>query len=311
MFSILSAFIVVVVAILFFTCVRIVPQQSVFVVERLGKFNGALEAGLHLLVPFIDRVAYKIPLQEIPLQTSSQTAITKDNVTITLDAVLYYQVTNPRSAAYGTSDFQTAIEVLAQTTLRSEVGKLELDKLLEERQSINAAVVNALDRAGVEWGVKCLRYEVKDLVPPQNLMTAMQLQLVAEREKRALIARSEGQRQEQINLAEGRKQSQIAASEGEAQAAINRARAESEAITQVARASADALKSVAAALDSEGGDKAMQMKLAERYIDAFGNIAKKGNTVVVPANMGDMSSQVTSLLAIAKGAQTAVGEEAA
>ncbi|KWU19130.1 SPFH domain-containing protein [Burkholderia cenocepacia] len=306
MYSGIAAFIVVVVVTLLFKCVRIVPQQTVFIVERLGRFNGALEAGLHLLVPFIDRIAYKVPLQEIPLQTSSQSAITSDNVTITLDGILYYQVTNPRSAAYGTSNFQTAIEMLAQTTLRAEVGKRELDKLLIERGDINTAVVEALDAAGVEWGVKCLRYEVKDLVPPQNLLAAMQLQLVAEREKRALIARSEGQRQEQINLAEGRKQADIAASEGESQAAINRAKGEASAILEVAKASAEALRSVAAAANAEGGDKAMQLKVAEQYIAAFGNIAKTGNTVVVPANLTDLGGQVTSLLAIAKGVQPAV-----
>lgn len=284
-------------------CIRIVPQQSAFVVERLGKFHAVLEAGFHVLIPFVDRVAYRVPLQEIPMDTEPQSAITRDNVTVTLDGVLYYQVTDPRQAAYGTSNFETAIEMLAKTTLRSEVGKRELDKLLEERATINTAVISALDEAALNWGVKVLRYEVKDITPPDNVLKAMEMQLTAEREKRARIARSEGQRSEEINLAEGKKQAAIAESEGEKAAAINRAEGEAAAILSVAIATAEALEKVAAATNKEGGQTAVQLKVAEKYVEAFGNIAKEGNTVVVPANMGDLGSLITGAMGILKTGQ--------
>jgi len=281
-------------------CIRIVPQQSAFIVERLGKFHATLDAGLHILIPFVDRVAYRVPLQEIPMDTDPQAAITKDNVTVTIDGVLYYQVTDPQSAAYGTSDFEAAIEMLAKTTLRSEVGKRELDRLLEERGTINAAVVSALDEASQGWGVKVLRYEVKDITPPESILHAMQMQLTAEREKRALIARSEGQRAEQVNLAEGEKSAAIAASEGNKLAAINKAEGEARALTMVAEATAEAIEKIASAIQKPGGEQAIQLKVAEQYVGAFGNIAKQGTTVVVPADMSNLASLITGAMSIVK-----------
>ena len=292
---------VVLSALLVYKGIRIVPQQTACIVERVGKYHATLHAGIHVLLPFIDRVAYVIPLQEIPMDTDPQAAITRDNVGVTMEGVLYYQVTDPKAAAYGTTDFETAIEMLAKTTLRSEVGKRELDRLLEEREAINAAVVSALDEASSGWGVKVLRYEVKDIMPPQNVLNAMQLQLVAERERRAVVARSEGQRTEQINLADGQRQAAIAQSEGERQAAINKAQGEADAILSVARATAEALETVGKAIQSSGGDKAVQLKVAEQYVDAFSKIAKEGNTVVVPANMADLSGLITAAMAVTKG----------
>ncbi len=282
--------------------VRIVPQQSAYVVERLGKYFGTLEAGLHFLIPFVDRVAYEVPLQEIPLdEGTALSAITRDNVTVSIDGVLYYQVTDARQAAYGTADYEAAIEVLAKTTLRSEVGKRDLDKLLEDRQSINTAVISALDEAALNWGVKVLRYEVKDITPPESVLKAMQMQMTAEREKRALIARSEGQRTEEINLAEGKKKAAIAESEGEREAAVNRAEGEAAAVRAMASATAEALERVAQALQKPGGQQAVELKVAERYVDAFANIAKQGTTVVVPANMSDLSGLITSAMSVMKG----------
>ena len=260
--------------------IRIVPQQTSLIIERLGKYHTTLHAGLHILIPFIDRVAHRVPLQEIPMDTEPQSAITRDNVTVLVDGILYYQVTDPRSAAYGTSDFRVAIELLAKTTLRSEIGKYELDKLLEERQAINVAVVNALDEASVGWGVKVLRYEVKDITPPEIVLKAMQMQLTAEREKRALIAKSEGQRTQKINEAEGERQAAIARSEGDKTAAINRAEGEAEAIKMLSLANAEAIKNVAKAIEEQGGTDAVNMKLAQQYIDAFAHLAKENNTMI-------------------------------
>ena len=304
--TIVMVIVAIVAVVLVAQSIRIVPQQSAFIVERLGRYAGTLEAGLHVLVPFVDRVAYKVPLQEIPMDTEPQGAITADNVTVTLDGVLYYQVTDPKAAAYGTSDYETAIEMLAKTTLRSEVGKRELDRLLEERSTINTAVVAALDEASQSWGVKVLRYEVKDIVPPTNVLHAMQLQLTAEREKRALIARSEGQRAEEINLAEGKKAAAIAESEGEKTAAINRAQGEAAAILAVSEATAKALEQIGAAAQTPGGERAMQLKVAEQYVGAFGNIAKAGNTVVVPANMSDLAGLITGAMSITGGVGAAL-----
>lgn len=274
--------------------VRIVPQQTAFVVERLGRYHVTMEAGPHILIPFIDRVAYKIPLQEIPLDTAPQAAITRDNVTVTMDGVLYYQVTDPRAAAYGTANYQFAIENLAKTTLRSAAGQRELDKLLEDREALNRAVVDALDEASVNWGVKVKRYEVKDITPPESVLRAMQMQLEAEREKRARIARSEGAKTEQINIAEGERQAAIAKSEGEKQAAINRAHGEAEAIRTVADATAAAIAAVGGATEKPGGIKAVELQVAERYVAAFGEIAKESTTLVVPANLGDLASLMTT-----------------
>jgi regulator of protease activity HflC (stomatin/prohibitin superfamily) len=283
--------------------VKIVPQQNAFIIERFGKFTGSLEAGLHFLIPFVDRVAYRINLQETPIETDRQEAITRDNVVVTLDGVLYFRVTNAQQAAYNTSDFEAAIELLAQTALRSEVGKRELDKLLEDRVNINTAVVGVLDEASRQWGVKVLRYEVRDLTPPEAVREAMQMQLVAERKKRALIAQSEGIQTEKINIAEGERQAAIAASEGARDAAMNRAKGEAAAISEVAIATARALETVGKAMNSDDGSKAANLRVAEQYVAAFSNVAKQGTTVLLPANLSDMGSMLTgamSILGVAK-----------
>ena len=293
--------VMVVVALVFVAkAVRVVPQQSAYVVERLGRYHETLMAGLHFLVPMIDRVAYRHSLKEVPYDVDPQVCITRDNTQVQIDGILYYQVTDPRQASYGTSDFELAIEQLAKTALRSEAGKRDLDRLLEDRETINRTVVAALDEASLTWGVKVLRYEIKDIVPPDSVLRSMQLQITAEREKRAKIAESEGERQKEINLADGEKQAAIAMSEGEMTAAINKARGEAEAVRLVAEATADAIRQVAAAISSPGGMEAVNLKVAEQYVGAFGNIAKQGTTLIVPGNMADMSSLVATALKVVK-----------
>ncbi|MGY2486224.1 SPFH domain-containing protein [Cupriavidus sp. CP313] len=285
--------------------IKIVPQQHAWVLERLGRYHATLTPGLSIVVPFVDRVAYKHVLKEIPLDVPSQVCITKDNTQLQVDGVLYFQVTDPMKASYGSSNFVVAITQLSQTTLRSVIGKLELDKTFEEREFINHSVVNALDEAAANWGVKVLRYEIKDLTPPKEILHAMQAQITAEREKRALIAASEGKRQEQINLATGAREAAIQKSEGERQAAINRAQGEASAILAVAEANAQAIQKVGSAIRTEGGMDAVNLKVAEEYVAAFGNLAKQGNTLIVPGNMGEMSSMIASALQIVKGQQKA------
>ncbi|MBU66811.1 MAG: paraslipin [Cupriavidus sp.] len=281
--------------------IKIVPQQHAWVLERLGRYHATLTPGLSIVVPFIDRVAYKHILKEIPLDVPSQVCITKDNTQLQVDGVLYFQVTDPMKASYGSSNFVVAITQLSQTTLRSVIGKLELDKTFEEREFINHSVVNALDEAAANWGVKVLRYEIKDLTPPKEILHAMQAQITAEREKRALIAASEGKRQEQINLASGAREAAIQKSEGERQAAINKAQGEASAILAVAEANAQAIEKIGHAIRGEGGAEAVNLKVAEEYVAAFGNLAKQGNTLIVPGNLGEMSSMIASALQIAKG----------
>ena len=278
--------------------VRVVPQQSAWVIERLGKFSRTLEPGLNIIVPFVDRVAYKHSLKEVPLDVSEQTCITRDNTQLAVDGIIYYQVTDPRLASYGSSDYITAITQLAQTTLRSEVGKMELDKTFESRDVINHQVVAVLDEAGRTWGVKVLRYEIKNLTPPAAILHSMQAQITAEREKRALIAKSEGQKQEEINLAEGEKQAAILKSEGQKAGAINKAQGEATATTTIAEATASAVRTVAAAIGSEGGMLAANLKVAEQYIAAFGNLAKTGNTLIVPTNLTDVATMIQSAMTI-------------
>lgn len=278
----------------------VVPQQSVFVLERLGRYGGSLEAGLHFIVPFVDRVAYRHSMKEVPYDVAPQVCITRDNSQVQIDGILYYQVTDARMASYGTSNFEMAIEQLAKTTLRSEVGKRELDKLLEERSAINQSVVAALDEASPGWGVKVLRYEVKDIVPPESVLRAMQMQITAEREKRALIAKSEGEREQAINVAAGERQAAIAQSEGEKQALINKAQGDAQAIMLVATATAESIRKIAEAIQSQGGDQAIAFRIAEQYVAAFSNIAKETNTVVVPGNLADVGGIVASALAILK-----------
>ena len=278
--------------------VRVVPQQSAWVIERLGKFSRTLEPGLNIIVPFIDRVAYRHSLKEVPLDVAEQTCITRDNTQLAVDGIIYYQVMDPRLASYGSSDYITAITQLAQTTLRSEVGKMELDKTFESRDVINHQVVAVLDEAGRTWGVKVLRYEIKNLTPPAAILHSMQAQITAEREKRALIAKSEGQKQEEINLAEGEKQAAILKSEGQKAGAINKAQGEATATTTIAEATASAVRTVAAAIGSEGGLLAANLKVAEQYIAAFGNLAKTGNTLIVPSNLTDVATMVQSAMTI-------------
>lgn len=276
----------------------VVPQQSAYVIERLGRYNETLEAGLHVLVPFVDRIAYRLSQKEVPYDVDPQVCITRDNSQVQIDGILYYQVTDARLASYGTSNFETAIEQLAKTTLRSEAGKRDLDKLLEERSTINQSVVAALDEASPGWGVKVLRYEIKDIVPPESVLKAMEKQITAEREKRALIAKSEGEKAQAINVAEGERAAAIAQSEGAKTAQVNRAQGEAEAILLVARANAESIRLIADAIGSPGGERAIALRVAEEYVGAFGNIAKQGNTVVVPANFGDLAGLITSAMAI-------------
>ena len=278
--------------------VRIVPQQSAWVVERLGRFHGTLEPGLNLIIPFLDRVAYIHSLKEVPLDVPEQICITKDNTQLTVDGILYYQVTDPRLASYGSSNYVAAITQLAQTTLRSEIGKMELDKTFESRDDINRQIVHALDEAGRNWGIKVLRYEIKSLTPPETILRAMQAQITAEREKRALIAKSEGQRQEEINLADGEKQAAVLRSEGEKQAAINKAQGDATAIRVIAEATAAGVRAVADAIGDKGGLEAANLKVAQQYVDAFANLAKTNNTLIIPASAGDVAGFVATAMTV-------------
>jgi len=274
--------------------IRVVPQQHAFVVERWGRFHEVLEPGLRFVVPFVDRLAYRHDLREIPLDVPSQICITKDNTQLQVDGILYFQVTDPRLASYGSSNYVVAITQLAQTTLRSVIGRMELDRTFEERDHINAQVVEALDQAAANWGVKVLRYEIKDLTPPKEILHAMQAQITAEREKRAVIATSEGKQQEQINLAAGARAAAIAQSEGVKQAEINTAQGQAAAILAIAEANAKAIRQVAEAISSPGGMNAVNLKVAEQYVAAFGNLAKAGNTLIVPSNLADLGTLVTA-----------------
>ncbi|NIE63807.1 stomatin-like protein [Burkholderia sp. Ax-1719] len=288
----------VIVIVLISKTVKIVPQQHAWVLERLGRYHGTLTPGLTIVLPFIDRVAYKHVLKEIPLDVPSQICITRDNTQLQVDGVLYFQVTDPMKASYGSSNFVFAITQLSQTTLRSVIGKLELDKTFEERDFINHSVVSSLDEAASNWGVKVLRYEIKDLTPPKEILHAMQAQITAEREKRALIAASEGRKQEQINLAAGAREAAIQKSEGEKQAAINQAQGQAAAILAVAEANATAIQKIGNSIQAQGGMDAVNLKVAEQYVTAFGNLAKQGNTLIVPGNMSDLSSMIASALTI-------------
>ena len=279
----------------------VVPQQNAYVVERLGKFSKALNAGFHLLWPFLDKVAYKHTLKEQAADIAEQVCITKDNVQVGVDGVLYLQVLDPRRASYGIGNYMFAISQLAQTTLRSEIGKIDLDRTFEERSTINQNVVSELDKASDPWGVKVLRYEIKNINPPHDVLTAMEKQMRAEREKRAVILTSEGVRDAKINEAEGEKQRVVKESEAAKIKQINEAQGEAEAILAVATATAEGLRKVANAVIDQGGPEAMQLRIAEQYIGEFGNLAKTGNTYVVPANLGDLTSMMALATDIAKG----------
>ena len=279
---------------------RVVPQQQAWVIERLGKYSGTLNAGFHILVPFMDTVRYKHSLKEIAIDVPEQVCITKDNVQVAVDGILYFKVLNAERASYGISDYNYAISQLAQTNLRSEIGKIDLDKTFEERTTINTAVVTEVDKASEAWGVKVLRYEIKNIKPPQGVLEAMEKQMRAEREKRALILQSEGQRDAAINNAEGDKQQVIKASEAKKQQNINEAEGQSAAIMSVAKATAEGIRQVAEAIGTAGGRDAMQLRLAEEYIKQFGLLAKSGTSMIVPATVSDVSSMIAMATSILK-----------
>ena len=270
----------------------VVPQQSAYVVERLGRYSGTLQAGFHVLLPFVDTIRYRHSLKEMAVDIPAQVCITRDNVQVGVDGVLYLKVLNPERASYGISDYMFAISQLAQTTLRSEVGKIDLDKTFEERTNINTAVVSELDKASESWGVKVLRYEIKNITPPHDILAAMEKQMRAEREKRAVILTSEGTRDAAINTAEGVKQEVIKASEARKQQQINEAEGQASAIMAVATATAEGIRKVAESIKMEGGYEAVQLRVAEQYIGQFGELAKKSNTLVLPANVADVGSMI-------------------
>ncbi len=298
-FVVVAALAIVVIVVIVKTAV-VVPQQNAYVVENLGKFSRTLVPGFNILVPFLERVAYRHTLKEQAIDVEEQICITSDNVQVGVDGVLYLQVMDARKASYGISDYLFAIAQLAQTTLRSEIGKIELDKTFEERSHINLRVVEELDQASNPWGVKVLRYEIRNINPPGDVLTAMEKQMRAEREKRATVLQSEGERDAKINEAEGEKQRVIKESEAAKQQQINEAEGEAAAILAVAEATAEGLRKVAAALNSEGGDKAMQLRVAEDYLERFGNLAKAGNTLIVPANLSDVSSMIGAATSVLK-----------
>jgi regulator of protease activity HflC (stomatin/prohibitin superfamily) len=276
---------------------KVVPQQNAWVVERLGKYHSTLTPGLNLLIPFVDNVAYRHSLKEIAMDVPGQVCITRDNTQLQVDGIIYFQVTDPMRASYGSANYVMAITQLAQTTLRSVIGKLELDKTFEERETINHSVVSSIDAAALNWGVKVLRYEIKDLTPPKEILHAMQSQITAEREKRALIAASEGRRQEQINIATGEREAAIARSEGEKQAVINKAQGEAASITAVADATAGAIERVASAIQKPGGQEAVQLKVAEKAVEAYSKVAADSTTtLVVPSDMGQVSTLIATAM---------------
>ena len=295
--------IVIAVLVLFvvFRTAVVVPQQSAYVVERLGRYYTTMNAGFHILVPFVDVIRYRHSLKEAAYDIAAQVCITRDNVQVGVDGVLYLKVLNPERASYGISDYLFAITQLAQTTLRSEVGKIDLDRTFEERTAINAAVVGELDKASEAWGVKVLRYEIKNITPPSDVLAAMEKQMRAEREKRAVILTSEGQRDAAINTAEGEKQQVIKESEADRQRQINEAEGQAQAILAVATATAEGIRRVAEAIRTDGGMEAVQLRVAEQYVEQFGNLAKTTNTVVVPATLTDVSGMIAAAMKVFGG----------
>ena len=300
-FFILAIFLVVVVA----RTAVVVPQQSAYVIEQLGRYRTTLNAGFHILIPFVDRVSYKHSLKETAIDVPEQVCITRDNVQVHVDGILYLKVLNPERASYGINDYKFAVSQLAQTTLRSEVGKIELDRTFEERTHINMQVVDELDKATEPWGVKVLRYEIKNINPPQDVLAAMEKQMRAEREKRATILTSEGQRDAAVNSAEGEKQQVIKASEARKQQQINEAEGEAAAILAVAQATAEGIRQVAQAIQSPAGLQAVQLRVAEQYVGEFGKLAQRSNTMVVPANVSDLASMITMAMGVYNNAAAA------
>lgn len=295
---VLAAFVVLIIA----KTAVVVPQQNAYVVERLGKYHATLGAGFHILFPFIDVVRYRHSLKETAVDIPEQVCITRDNVQVHVDGVIYLQVLNAERASYGVSDYLFAISQLAQTTLRSEVGKIELDRTFEERSHINIQVVNELDKASDPWGIKVLRYEIKNITPPSDVLAAMEKQMRAEREKRAVILTSEGERDAAINVAEGQKQQVIKASEANKQQQINEAEGQAAAILAVAGATADGIRRVADAIEVGGGYEAVQLRVAESYIERFGELAKASNTMILPANAADVASMIATAMSVIRKA---------
>ncbi len=302
-FSVVAIVFVILVVVLIAKTAVVVPQQTAIIVERWGRYTKTLSAGFHILIPFFERVAYRHSLKEQAVDIPEQICITKDNVQVGIDGVLYLQVLDAARASYGIADYLFAISQLAQTTLRSEIGKIDLDRTFEERAAINANVVSELDKASDPWGVKVLRYEIKNINPPHDVIQAMEKQMRAEREKRAVILQSEGERDAQINQAEGEKQRVIKESEAAKQQQINEAQGEAEAILQVARATAEGLREVASALTVDGGAEAMQLRVAEDYVAQFGNLAKAANTLVVPANLSEVASMIAMATRVFEGSR--------
>ncbi len=292
--------IVVAVVIAFAKSVVIVPQKSAFIIERLGKYEHTLEAGLHVLLPFIDKVAYKHTLKEQAIDVPSQTCITRDNIPVEVDGILYMQVTDPKLASYGINDYKFASTQLAQTTMRSVIGRLDLDKTFEERETINSYIVDAVDKASEPWGLKVTRYEVKNIVPPQSIKDAMEKQMRAEREKRAQIAESEGEKQATINRADASRQKAIAESEGERQRRMNEAEGRAFEIERIANATAEGIRKIAETIQAPGGKEAVDLRIAEQYIQEFGKLAKENNTMIVPADLSNVAGMVASLKGVVK-----------
>ncbi|MDF7817570.1 paraslipin [Runella sp. MFBS21] len=295
--------IVVLALLLVWMTVKVVPQQTAFVVERLGKFYGVLQPGINWVIPFFDRIAYKHSLKEKAIDIPEQICITRDNVQVRVDGVLFLQVVDPQRASYGISDYVFGVTQLAQTTMRSEIGKIDLDKTFEERTTVNQAVVQAIDEAAIGWGVKMLRYEIKNITPPQSVLHAMEKQMQAERERRALILQSDGEKMAAVNMAEGQKQKVVLESEALKTRQINEAEGQAAAIKSVADATAESIKVVAAAIQEKGGMDAVQLKVAEQLVQQFGNLAKSTNTMILPANFGDMSSMIAAAMSVVKQQQ--------
>ncbi|MGA0558140.1 SPFH domain-containing protein [Larkinella sp. VNQ87] len=283
-----------------FATVKVVPQQTAYVVERLGKFYAVLQPGITFIIPFFDRVSYKHSLKETALDIPEQICITRDNVQVRVDGVIFIQIIDPMKASYGINDYRFAVSQLSQTTMRSEMGKIELDKTFEERTTINQAVVHAIDEAAIGWGVKVLRYEIKNITPPQTVLNAMEKQMQAEREKRAVILESEGQKQSSINIAEGQKQKVVLESEGLRLRQINEAAGQAEAIKSIADATAESIRKIALAIQEDGGMNAVQLRVAEQVVNQFGNLARTNNTLILPANFGDLSSIISTAMTVVK-----------
>lgn len=290
--------------------VKTVPQQQAWIVESLGKFDRKLEPGLNILIPFYQRVAYKHSLKEIAVDVPEQAGITRDNVTLGLDGVLYLRIIDPVAASYGVTNPSYAVQLLAQTTMRSEIGKLTLDKTFEERESLNANIVLSINQAAQAWGIQCMRYEIKNITPPSSVLKAMELQVAADRQKRASILESEGKRQSQINVAEGRKQEVVLASEGSMTDQVNRAKGEAEAILAVAEATARGIEMVAAAISKSGGEEAVALRVAEQYVAAFSKLAQESTTLLLPANAADAGSMVAQALGVFDAMKRRNGETA-